>query len=67
VASAAEQLSASIREIGAQVAQSTQVVVGRPITAGGEARATIEHLDSVVGLNSPWTTPPRSSPPPWSD
>ena len=47
VASAAEQLSSSIREIGAQVAQSTEVV-GRAVAAGGETRATIETLNGEV-------------------
>ena len=48
VASAAEQLSASIAEIGAQVAQSTEIV-GRAVTAGAETRATIEALNEQVG------------------
>ncbi|HEY0182104.1 MAG TPA: cache domain-containing protein [Rhodopila sp.] len=47
VASAAEQLSASIREIGGQVAQSTEVV-NRAVTAGTETRATIEALNEQV-------------------
>jgi methyl-accepting chemotaxis protein len=47
VASAAEELAASIREIGSQVAQSTEVV-GRAVGAGGEARATIEALNEEV-------------------
>jgi methyl-accepting chemotaxis protein len=47
VASAAEQLSASIREISGQVSQSTEVV-GRAVTAGGEARGTIEALNREV-------------------
>ena len=48
VASAAEQLSVSIREIGGQVAQSS-TIVGRAVTAGSEARATIEALNEQVG------------------
>jgi methyl-accepting chemotaxis protein len=48
VASASEQLSASIREIGAQVAQSTEIV-GRAVAAGTETRATIEALNVQVG------------------
>jgi methyl-accepting chemotaxis protein len=48
VASAAEQLAASIREIGGQVNQST-VVVGRAVTAGTEARSTMEALNEQVG------------------
>ncbi len=48
VASAAEQLAASIREIGTQMGQST-VVVGRAVAAGGEARATMEALHQQVG------------------
>jgi methyl-accepting chemotaxis protein len=48
VASAAEQLSASIAEIGGQVAQSTEIV-GRAVTAGAETRATIEVLNEQVG------------------
>ena len=48
VASAAEQLAASIREIGGQVSQST-VVVGRAVTAGSETRATMEALNDQVG------------------
>ena len=47
VASAAEQLAASIHEIGGQVAQSTDVV-GRAVTAGVETRATIETLNTQV-------------------
>jgi methyl-accepting chemotaxis protein len=47
VASAAEELSSSIREIGAQVAQSTRVV-GRAVSAGDETRATIEVLNQQV-------------------
>jgi len=47
VASAAEELSASIREIDAQVAHSTNMV-GRAVAAGGEARATIEALNEEV-------------------
>jgi uncharacterized coiled-coil DUF342 family protein len=48
VASAAEQLSASIGEIGNQVAQST-AIVGRAVTAGDETRATMETLNEKVG------------------
>jgi hypothetical protein len=48
VASAAEQLAASIREIGGQVAQTT-AVVGRAVAAGGETRATMEALNQEVG------------------
>jgi len=48
VASAAEQLSASIREISGQMNLST-TVVGRAVVAGGEARATIEALNTQVG------------------
>jgi methyl-accepting chemotaxis protein len=47
VAGAAEQLSASIREISGQIAQSN-AVVGRAVTAGGEARATITALTDRV-------------------
>ena len=47
VASAAEQLSASIHEIGGQVAQSTEMV-GRAVTAGTETRTTIEALNEQV-------------------
>jgi methyl-accepting chemotaxis protein len=47
VASATEQLAASIREIGGQVGQSS-VVVGRAVTAGGEARVTIDALNREV-------------------
>jgi methyl-accepting chemotaxis protein len=47
VASAAEQLSASIREIGSQVNQSS-VVVSRAVTAGSETRETIEALNREV-------------------
>jgi methyl-accepting chemotaxis protein len=48
VASAAEQLSASIHEIGAQVAQSS-AIVARAVAAGGETRASIEALNDQVG------------------
>jgi methyl-accepting chemotaxis protein len=48
VASAAEQLTASIREISAQVAQST-AIVARAVDAGGEARSTIDALNQRVG------------------
>lgn len=47
VAVAAEELSASIREIGHQVARSTDVV-GEAVTAGGETKATIEVLNEEV-------------------
>ena len=47
VASAAEQLAASIREIGGQVSQSA-AIVGRAVTAGAEARGTIEALNQEV-------------------
>jgi methyl-accepting chemotaxis protein len=48
VASAAEQLSASIREIGGQVNQST-IAVGQAVAASEETRATIEALNEQVG------------------
>jgi methyl-accepting chemotaxis protein len=48
VANAAEELSASIREIGAQVAQSA-AIVGRAVAVGRETRATIEALNEQVG------------------
>ena len=48
VASAAEELTMSIREIGGQVNQST-LMVGRAVTAGTEARTTIEALNQEVG------------------
>lgn len=48
VASAAEELAVSIREIGGQVNQST-TMVGRAVTAGTEARTTIEALNQEVG------------------
>jgi methyl-accepting chemotaxis protein len=47
VAGAAEQLSASIREIGGQVSQSAEVV-GRAVSAGGETRARMEVLNQEV-------------------
>jgi methyl-accepting chemotaxis protein len=47
VASATEQLTASIHEISGQVAQST-AVVGRAVAAGSETRATIEALNEQV-------------------
>jgi methyl-accepting chemotaxis protein len=47
VASAAEQLAGSIREIGGQVGQSSQVV-RRAVAAGAETRATIEALNQEV-------------------
>ncbi len=48
VASAAEELSASIREIGQQVAQST-AIVRRAVSAGQETRTSIEALNGQVG------------------
>ena len=48
VASAAEELSASIHEIGHQVAQST-AIVRRAVTAGQETRGSIEALNGQVG------------------
>jgi methyl-accepting chemotaxis protein len=48
VASAAEQLSASVREISVQVAQST-VVVNHAVGAGQNARETIQTLNERVG------------------
>jgi methyl-accepting chemotaxis protein len=47
VASAAEQLAASIKEIGAQVGRSTEVV-GRAVQAGVETRVTIAALNEQV-------------------
>jgi|GEM_PF-1279988 len=47
VASAAEELAASIREISGQMHQST-ALVSRAVTAGGEARGTIEALNETV-------------------
>jgi hypothetical protein len=47
VASAADQLSASIREIGAQVSESG-AVVGRAVAAGATTRTTIEALNQEV-------------------
>ncbi|MDR3536203.1 MAG: methyl-accepting chemotaxis protein [Acetobacteraceae bacterium] len=47
VASAAEQLSSSIREISGQVDQSN-AVVGRAVEAGGRTRRTIEALNQHV-------------------
>jgi methyl-accepting chemotaxis protein len=47
VASAAEELATSIREISAQVTQST-AVVGRAVAAGDETRQTIEALNEQV-------------------
>ena len=47
MAAAAEQLSASIREISSQMTLST-TVVGRAVAAGEETRTTIEQLDSKV-------------------
>ncbi|HEY1934028.1 MAG TPA: methyl-accepting chemotaxis protein [Acetobacteraceae bacterium] len=48
VASAAEQLNASIREIGGQMGQSI-AVAGRAVAAGGDARTTMETLHRQVG------------------
>ena len=48
VAGAAEQLSASIHEIGSQVAQSA-TMVRRAVTAGQETRGSIEALNEQVG------------------
>jgi methyl-accepting chemotaxis protein len=48
VASAAEQLSASIHEIGHQVAQST-TIVRRAVIAGQATRTSIEALNGQVG------------------
>jgi methyl-accepting chemotaxis protein len=47
VASAAEQLSASIREISGQVNHSA-TLVGRAVSAGTDTRATIETLNQKV-------------------
>ena len=47
VASAAEELAASIREISGQMHQST-ALVSQAVTAGGEARGTIEALNETV-------------------
>jgi methyl-accepting chemotaxis protein len=47
VAGAAEQLTASIREINRQMAQSA-AVVNRAVTAGAETRTTIEALNQEV-------------------
>jgi methyl-accepting chemotaxis protein len=47
VASAAEQLTASIAEIGTQVSGSA-AVVGRAVTAGTETRSVIEALNQEV-------------------
>jgi methyl-accepting chemotaxis protein len=47
LASGAERLATSIREIGTQVDRST-AVVGRAVTAGTEARTTIEALNLEV-------------------
>ena len=49
MASAAEQLAASIREIGGQVSQSS-AVVGRAVEAGRVTRETIGALNEKVGL-----------------
>ena len=48
MASAAEQLTASIREIGGQVSQSS-AVVGRAVEAGRSTRETIGALNEQVG------------------
>ena len=48
VASAAEQLATSIREISSQVGHSA-VVVGRAVAAGKETRATMAVLNEQVG------------------
>lgn len=48
VASAADELAASIQEIGRQVSQST-AIAGRAVAAGGETRAAIEALNHQVG------------------
>jgi methyl-accepting chemotaxis protein len=48
VASAAEQLSASIREISSQVQHSAEVVT-QAVEAGNETRATIGELNERVG------------------
>ncbi|MGD0429958.1 MAG: methyl-accepting chemotaxis protein [Acetobacteraceae bacterium] len=47
VSGAAEQLATSVREIGAQVDQST-AVASQAVTAGTEARTTIEALNHEV-------------------
>jgi methyl-accepting chemotaxis protein len=47
VAGAAEQLAASIREIGGQMTRSS-AVVSRAVTAGTEARSTMEALNKEV-------------------
>ncbi len=48
VASAAEELAASIQEISGQVARSS-AIVGQAVTAGGETRGAIEALTEQVG------------------
>jgi methyl-accepting chemotaxis protein len=48
VASAAERLASSIREIGVQVGQST-AMAGRAVTAGSETRSTMDILNQQVG------------------
>src|SRR6185312_6433494 len=48
VADAAEALTASIREIGGQVSQST-AVVARAVTAGRATRQTMQALNEQVG------------------
>ncbi|MGE0225115.1 MAG: methyl-accepting chemotaxis protein [Acetobacteraceae bacterium] len=48
VATAAEELAASIREISGQVARSSDMV-GEAVHAGGETRDVIENLNEQVG------------------
>ena len=48
LATATEQLSASIHEIGAQVGRSAEIV-GRAVAAGKETRETIRRLNEQVG------------------
>ncbi len=48
VASAAEQLSASIHEISIQVAESG-AIIGRAVAAGSDTRTSIEALNEQVG------------------
>ena len=57
VASAAEELAASIREISGQMHQST-ALVSQAVTAGGEARGTIEALNETV-MRIGAVAPPR--------
>ena len=56
VASAAEELSASIREISAQVSESN-AVVSRAVEAGRDTRTTIEALNDQVTASA--RSPPR--------